>query len=227
MLRLLTLLAALAAAPALSCGRAVCEVGPDEIRLVQQVAFDRTPSGFGPGMQVRGVLDLGAIVFGERFGGQSVSDQDGYDRIEGRALPPLAVVAGEERYNLSVLRLASGNVLTGDGPMGYPDERATGEGAIAFLFSEDQVAMRLYLRGGEGGVLEVSFLNRHGEELDRHVIEPLGEGILAFVRNGEARDIAGVTLTNRDPQGIALERIEFDNSLRLGLLQALLPLTPG
>ena len=196
--------------PAWACDQPICLVPPDDIFFAQEVTFDDQPSGFGAGRTFTGVMMLNGVQIGERFAGQDLRDDGGFDRVEGAARGPLQVIAGAETQNMTVIRLADTAVLSGDGPAGFPNREATGEGALAVLFDRDQVAVRFDIRGGEGGAATVQFLRRDGSVIDTAELAPLSEAVYAFTRNGGARDIAGMVLTNADPDGIALDTLLFD-----------------
>ena len=193
----------------MACDRPVC-LADTPLRLSQIVTFDDQPSGMGPGRRIDGILDLPGASFGERFAGQSLSAQHSYDLVTGVAAAPLSLLAGREGRNLSMLRLAGTNALSGDGPAGFPRVEATGEGAIAMLFARDQAAVRIALRGGEGGVVVILFMARDGRIIDSHTLGPLAEDIFEFTRRDAQDDIAGLVLSNRDPEGIALDEVAFD-----------------
>ena len=196
---------------AMGCERPVC-LTDDPVRLSDHVTFDDQPASMGPGRPIDGVLRLPGASFGERFAGQSLTDDRSFDLVTGPGARPLTLVAGETGYNLSILRLAGTNVLSGDGPLGFPDVAATGEGAMAVLFDQDQAALRLDLRGGEGGRVLILFLARDGRVIDSHTIGHLAESTLTFVRQGTSEDIAGIVLSNRDPEGIALDTLSFGSA---------------
>ncbi len=196
--------------PAMACDRPICLVDQDLIFFAEEVTFDDQPSGFGVGRTVSGLLTLDGLTIGERFAGQILLDAAGFDRIDGAAVGPLRLLPGIETQNMTVIRLADSNVLSGDGSAGFPNRAATGEGALAVLFDRDQTALRFDLRGGEGGVATVLFLRRDGTLIDTAVLEPLSEATYAFMRNDGARDIAGLVLTNADPDGIALDTLLFN-----------------
>lgn len=209
-MRLLLALAVIALPlPAIACGAPVCLVDPDSLSLPQTITFNETRSGAGPGHPVEEVLALQGAKFGERFAGQQLIVDGTHDAIEGPALGPLTVLAGTNGQNLSVVNSMGVSVLMGYGSAGFPKRDAQGEGAIAILFDEDQSALALDVRGGEKGRGNVLFLRRDGAVLALVPVQPLGEFELGFYRTNGAADIAGLVLTNRDPQGIALDTIRF------------------
>lgn len=205
-----TLILTLLPLPALACDRPVCLIDADLAFFAREITFDDMPSGFGAGRPVSGLLVLDGVQLGERFAGQLLRDDAGFDRIDGVPLSPLQVLAGEDNRNMTVIRLADTNVLTGDGAAGFPKREATGEGALAALFERDQVSIKFDIRGGEGGAATVVFLSRDGRVIDTAALAPLTEAVYAFARKDGQRDIAGIVLTNADPDGIALDRLSFD-----------------
>lgn len=196
--------------PALACDRPVCAVDPMELELEREITFDDLPSSAGPGRAVNDVLALPGAAFGERFAGQSVEADGNFDRVIGQPLAPLALLPGDPARNVAILRLYATNVLSPTGPMGYPRHEATGEGALAILFERPQSALRFDLRGGEGGTATVVFLDPSGAEIDRHDISALSEHSYGFERVDGRADIAGLLVTNADPDGIALDTLAFD-----------------
>ncbi len=208
-MRFLAALFVLLPLPAKACGQAVCIVDPLSLALPQIITFDETRAGFGPGHPVDDVLALPGARFGERFAGQSLGQAGTYDTVSGAAFGPLTLLPGMAGQNLAVVRFGGSAVLNGYASAGFPRREAQGEGAIAVLFDTDQSALSLHLRGGEDGSAEVMFLARDGSVLARNVVSPVGEFDLGFLRAGGAADIAGLVLTNTDPQGIALDTIRF------------------
>lgn len=195
--------------PAFACGATVCLVDPDSLSLPEVITFNEARSGAGPGHPVDDVLALNGARFGERFAGQQLQMRGPHDAVEGAAFGPLTLLAGAQGQNLSVVNSMGVSVLMGYGHAGFPKRDAQGEGAIAILFDEDQSALALDVRGGERGDGQVLFLRRDGAVLAQVPVSPLGEFGLGFFRAQGASDIAGVVLTNTDPQGIALDTIRF------------------
>ena len=116
---------------------------------------------------------------------------------------------GAAGQNLSVVRFGGTTVLNGYGTAGYPKREAQGEGAIAVLFDENQSALAFDLRGGEAGVALVSFMRRDGSLIGVVPIDPTGEFTVAFARDRGIDDIAGIIVTNTDPQGLAIDTLRF------------------
>lgn len=194
---------------ALACGAPVCLVSPDSLLLPQIITFDDIQSGGGPGFKVDDILSLPGATFGERFAGQMLTTTGPHDQIEGTALSPLTMMPGAAGQNLSVVHFGGTTVLNGYGTAGYPKREAQGEGAIAVLFDQNQSALAFDLRGGEAGVAMVSFLRRDGSLIGVVPIDPTGEFAVGFARDRGIDDIAGIIVTNTDPQGLAIDTLRF------------------
>lgn len=203
-------------AAAAACETGVCVVDPDALHLTRIITFEETQSGQGPGHPVDEALVLEGAVFGERFAGQTVAAAGDYDQITGAPLSPLTVMPGEKSQNLSVVFLQGNNVLNGYSAAGYPKRQAQGEGAMAFRFEEDQSALSFEIRGGEAGTVRAVFYTRNGEVIAALDLPPAGEHAYGFARASGARDIAGVLLSNTDPQGIAMDNLRFGRPPELG-----------
>ncbi|AXI43001.1 hypothetical protein [Sulfitobacter sp. SK011] len=203
------LILALVPTGVLACGAPVCLVNPESLLLPQIITFDDIQSGGGPGFKVDDILPLPGATFGERFAGQLVTTVGTHDQIEGAPFGPLTMMPGAAGQNLSVVRFGGTTVLNGYGTAGYPKREAQGEGAIAVLFDENQSALAFDLRGGEAGVAMVSFMRRDGSLIGVVPIDPTGEFTVAFARDRGIDDIAGIIVTNTDPQGLAIDTLRF------------------
>lgn len=202
--------------PALACGEPVCLVDPERLDLAHVITFDEVPSGWDPGHRVDEPLALPGASFAERFAGQSLGAEGDFDTVTGPGFGPLTLMPGAPGETLSVVRLFGSNILNGYGPAGYPNVNAQGEGAIAVLFDTDQSALSFQVLGGEAGRARVQFLRRDGSEIHVIVIEDLGPVTLGFLRAGDVADIAGLVITNTDPQGLAIDNVRFGPPPRLG-----------
>lgn len=202
----------LSAQSVLACGAGVCIANPEELGLTRIITFDEAHSTRGPGQLIQNVLVMDGAVFGERFAGQIVEASGDHDQIKGPALKPLTVMPGANGENLSIVYFDGNNVLNGYGVAGYPKRRAQGEGAISFLFDEDQSALAFQVRGGEAGQARATFFSRDGTTIAAIDLPPLGEHHYGFIRADGISDIAGIVITNKDPQGIALDNLRFGKS---------------
>jgi hypothetical protein len=206
----LTLFLCLVPSLAFGCDRPVCLIDPVGLQFGRTITFDDQPGNFGPGRPVEGVLALPGASFGEMFAGQSLNTTTDFDLVSGPAFGPLTLLPGAPSQNLSILKITGATLLSGTGPRGFPMTVATGEGAIAIWFAADQSTLRLDLLGGEGGVAHILFLARDGAVIDQIDLTPLAEGSVAFARNAPVADIAGLVISNLDPEGIALDAVAFD-----------------
>lgn len=195
----------------MACDRPICIIDPAGLHFGRIITFDHQPGNFGPGRPVEGVLALPGASFGEMFAGQSLTNETDFDQITGPALAPLTLLSGSTGQNLSILRVTGASLLSGTGPRGFPMTIATGEGSIAIWFARDQSILRLDLLGGEGGVAQIRFLSRDGIMIDQIELSPLAEGPVGFARNAPVADIAGLVISNHDPEGIALDAVAFDS----------------
>lgn len=202
--------------PAWACGEPVCRVDPGSLDLAHVITFDEVPSGWDPGHRLDDLLQLPGASFGERFAGQHLGAAGNFDTVTGPALPPLTLLPGAPGQSLSVVRMFGSNILNGYGPVGFPQVDAQGEGAIAVLFDTDQPALSFQVLGGEGGWMQVQFLRRDGSEIHVIVIDNLGPGSVGFRRQADIPDIAGIVVTNVDPQGIAIDNVRFGPPPQLG-----------
>ncbi|MDQ2092505.1 hypothetical protein [Rhodalgimonas zhirmunskyi] len=113
------------------------------------------------------------------------------------------------------------------GPRGAARIEGRGEGSIAVLFDEDQPAIGFLLHaaypapmghtGPPRGAITLTAYARNGQSLGQMVVIP-GTGVerLAWRRAGLARDVAGFTIENIDPGGIALDDILYAKPIPLG-----------
>lgn len=199
-----------------ACGQPVCLVARDSLALAHVITFDDVQGALGIGHPIDDLLIRPGARFGERFFGQSLTPEGDFDRVAGAAHAPLTAIPGAPGATLGALRLGPTIVLQGHGPRAYPRVEAVGEGAIAIEFDNDQAALAFDLRGGENGALEVTFLRRDGSEISRLRLGPLAEESYGFVRQDTIPDIAGILITNSDPQGIAIDNLAFDKGQLTG-----------
>lgn len=228
---------ALALGVALS-GPARTQSGPDLIALPYDVLaaqgaaradFETLPHRDEPGLRFDHPLRLGALWLGERFAGQGLADDAGFDHVTGLPDAPLALRGGAAGANLSVAfhRGFGSNALFPLGARGFPARNARGEGAVAVLFDEDQSAAGLRVHsdyadplGGRAtsrGHVTLTFYRRDGSVIATRT-EALVTGIteIALRRPGGLPDIAGVVIVNDDPGGIAIDDILYQIAPYLG-----------
>lgn len=199
-----------------------------EPRLVTRIDFEDYPRQLSPGTRLDDLQPFDGAIIGERFSGQSLSHEGGFDRLSPTPLAPLSLQAGESGENLAVSFIFQlSNQLVGLGPAGYPARESSGEGAVSVLFERDQFAVgfrvaadpRPKAEDPQRGIMTVAFYRRDGSVIDMlQVALDWGRGSYGFIREGEAQDIAGITIVNFDPEGIAIDDIIFDQDLTIGML---------
>ncbi len=207
------------AQPAQACDAPICLVDAETLALTRIVTFDDQPSSFGVGREVNTILVQPGASFGERFLGQTLSYDGPFDQVTGTPFAPLTLIPGSQGQTLGILRMMATTVLHGQGPIGFPDPNATGEGAISVLFEIDQSALSFEIRGGEAGTAQVVFLRRDGSTIHTMDIGPLAEASYGFQRSNAVSDIAGFVLQNTDPDGIAVDNLRFESAPVLGWLR--------
>ena len=177
-----------------------------------QVTFSDVEGGETPGTNYDGVLYSTGLRFSERFAGQSVSSGGDFDVISGLPSKPLAPQVGEAGQNLDVFNYG-GNVLTGLGPIGFPDIDAIGEGSIAIYFPAAQSKAKLSLVGGNGGSATLSFYRSDGSLIDEVVVSNLADLSYAFGTVDDSYIISGVLIQNNDTSGIGVQNICYDGAV--------------
>jgi len=186
------------------------QVNYGDLLGTQLITFDDVPGGGAPGTNYDGILASGGASFAERFVGQSNTPVGVFDALSGTPSGPLALAIGAAGENLNVFLNAGTNVLTGLGPLGFPDFDAVGEGSIAVLFANDQSEFGFQLVGGNQGTATIDFFRRDGSLIDRIVLAGLADSFYGFSRDGGLADIAGISIFNDDPGGIGFDNLKYD-----------------
>lgn len=174
------------------------------------VTFDDLPAAGSPGTNFDSTTSSQGVVFGERFAGQALSISGDFDVLDANATGPLTAIAGAPSQNVSLLTHLGTNVITGVGYKGFPQFDAIGEGSLAFLFSSDQSQFGFQLVGGNGGNAFLSFFSRNGTLIQTLDVANLAETYYGFSRDGDVKDIAGVSIYNNDGAGIGLDNLKHD-----------------
>jgi len=176
------------------------------------ITFEDVPGGASPGTNYDGILAfVNGASFAERFVGQSLIHSGG-DILGGTPDSPLSLQVGDPSQNLNVfLYNNNSNVLDGLGkaPEDSPAAKTIGEGSFAVLFQYDQSAFGFDLVGGNIGEAHVSFFTRNGTLIEAITLTGLSNHSYAFTRDGGYRDIAGISIDNNDPAGIAIDNLRF------------------
>lgn len=199
-----------------ACSAQVCLVDPASLALTQVITFDGTRSSPGPGHPVDDILVMDGAQFGERFAGQAVDPVRTHDTLSGMPRGPLVLMPGAKGQNLAIVNFDGNPMINGYGTAGFPRREAQGEGAIAVLFDADQSAFSFEIRGGDEGSATVTIFARDGRFIAAVPVAPTGEHGVGFLRAGGIADIAGFVLTNRDPQGLAMDTLRFGKPPEIG-----------
>jgi len=160
-----------------------------------------------PGLNFDGIFESGGADFAERFVGQTLSFNGNHDVLSGAPNSPLALQVGAAGQNLNVFS-QPGNVLTGLGPLGFPNFDAIGEGAFSVLFDFDQSEFGFQLVGGNAGTATVDFYRRDGSLVESIILASLNNDFYGFSREGGVADIAGVSVYNIDAAGVGFDNLK-------------------
>jgi len=186
------------------------------------IGFEILPPRPEPGYSLdHGIAFAGGHV-GTGFAGQTQDSDGPFDRLSGQPTPPLALLTGPEGAGLSLAthRAFGSMAIYPLGAAGYPAVEARGEGSIAVIFDEDICALGLLVHtdyadplgsnADHRGSVTLTAYGRDGARLG-HETRSLGTGVSALalrVTDGLAA-IAGATLENTDPGGIAVDDLVF------------------
>jgi len=176
----------------------------------QLVTFDDVAGGAAPGTNYNSVFVSGGASFAERFAGQTNTPAGGFDILSGTPTASLSLSVGAANQNLNVFVNFTSQVLTGLGPLGFPNFDAIGEGSFAVLFSTDQSEFGFQLVGGNGGSATIDFFRRDGSLIQEIIVSGLADAFYGFSRDGELHDIAGISIFNTDPGGIGFDNLKHD-----------------
>lgn len=185
-------------------------VSPGTLTGTGLVTFDDIAGGGAPGTNYDTIFTSGGASFGEHFLGQTLSFNGNFDVLTGNPSGALTLVAGAANQNLNVFVNGASNVLTGLGPLGFPNFDAIGEGAFAVLFTFDQSEFGFDLVGGNGGTANVNFYRRDGSLISTIALNNLGDQSYAFSRDLGVHDIAGISITNNDAAGVGFDNLRHD-----------------
>lgn len=190
-------------------GGNIIQINPGDLTCEGILDFEDVAGGDAPGTNYDAVLDLDGGAISERFVGQTLNFNGNFDVLGGIPTGPLSSQVGDPNDNFCVL-ISGTQVLAGNGPIGWPDFDAIGEGAIAVLFDFDQSQIGFAVVGAEGGNAIVDFFRRDGSNIDTFTLPNLDNLVYAFERVGGVEDIAGFSIYNDDPAGIGFDDICFN-----------------
>jgi hypothetical protein len=182
---------------------------PSQLTVTSRIDFNHVPLG-----NHDEILVLPGARFGERFAGQTLLTNGVFDALSGSPSRPLRLVAGAHLHNLDISNNPAGppgnRVLDGIGPLGFGHFNALGEGSIAVLFDTDQSELGFDIVGADGGSAFLSFFRRNGSLIERITLSDLTDGTYAFRREGGVSDIAGFSIFNNDPFGLAIDNLRLN-----------------
>jgi hypothetical protein len=198
----------------LACASALAapvnQVSYGSLTGTQIVDFDDLAGGGAPGTNYDSVVVSHGVGLGERFAGQTLTFVGNNDKLTGAPTGPLTLVAGAPGQNLNVFFYNTSNVLTGLGALGFPNFDAIGEGAFALTFSSDQSQFGFQLVGGNGGNAFIDFFRADGSLIDSITVGGLADGFYGFSREGDVKDVRGISIWNDDFGGIGFDNLKHD-----------------
>jgi hypothetical protein len=206
----LLITAALFLLPAVALADPINQVSYASLTGTQLTTFDDLAGGGAPGTNYDGFIASGGVGLGERFVGQTLGSIGNNDTLGGAPTGPLTLEAGAAGQNLNIFFYTTSNVLTGLGPLGFPDFNAIGEGAFSVLFSTDQSQFGFDLVGGDGGTAHVGFFRADGSLIENIVLTGLANISYGFSRDGGTKDIRGISIWNDDGGGIGFDNLKYD-----------------
>ncbi|MFC2054041.1 hypothetical protein ACFLV7_07055 [Chloroflexota bacterium] len=182
---------------------AVHQVNPTSLKCAHVIDFSELEMD-----NYDGIIDLEGASFAERFVGQALSYDGDFDILSGTPSDPLTLQVGAPDHNIYIIGDIDSRLIAGLGRYDYPNIEAVGEGAVAVLYDSDQYEIGLQIWGTNNGDITINFFRRDGSIIDTIVFQsgnwPTYDDF-AFRRAGNIADIAGISIHNTDPGGIALD----------------------
>jgi hypothetical protein len=196
-------------------------VSPGTLSFEGTINFDGIDMGGLVSKAIDDILVLSGASFAERFNGQTLSTTQGVvgplDVLTGTPNNPLTLVAGAVHQNLDVDQATAyggpGGFLSGIGTAGTTNA-GVGEGAISILFDSNVSAVGIDILAGDNGSVWYKFFRRDGS-LIANLSTGAGSGgpvSFEFQREGDLLDIAGISITNLDPNGMGIDNLKFKTS---------------
>jgi hypothetical protein len=184
----------------------IVAIDPLTVPCTQGANFDEVNCGPTPGLSIDGIFASGDMTFAERFAGQTVESVGLFDAIAGAPSNPLTLQAGLSGQNLNVFSYWT-NVLTGLGPLGFPEMDAIGEGSISMRFATGQSRVALEIVGGNGGWATLEFYRADGTLIDSVYLNGLYDQPFGFQTADGTPVIAGILVQTGDESGIGIDNI--------------------
>jgi len=204
------------------------------LNLPVLIDFEEFPHR-GKGTRIDTLLVYPGAKFGKLFAGQELTYDGFFDRLSGTPSAPLQLLPGDPGFNLSVEPGDQReNILFGIGPTGYDLKSGAGEGAVSIAFDTDQAVLGLTVEFERDrrdtpnpGRAEIQFFGRDGRLLGAVSLGGERRVRACFQRLGGLRDIAGISITNDDIEGIGIDDIAFEGVLHLSTTTRKQPQIPG
>ena len=152
-------------------------------------------------------VDLG-VIMGEKLVGQVNTTVGTFDVVSGTPSVPLALDTSiDPNVGVNLFTFFGTTIVTGVGPVGFPDPAAIGDGAITMLFDRDQSLVAFDLAGTNRGALHMLFYGRDGQLLSEFDVFDVTATTYVF---GSSRgNIAAITINNTDPGGLGYDNLRL------------------
>ena len=218
MIRALLAGAILAAPPALAGSVTPVEYDDMAAQLSGHVDFESYPTLPEPGLALTGPLVFPGLSIGARLRGQSIESTDGFELLTGQpTLPLIADIGGKAAVLAVAFHAGFGSTASFPlGPGGFAQRSGRGEGALAFVFDGTITGFALKLHADyadplgarpQPGPVMLTFFAPSGHETARHTVTP-AHGVTKIAVQ-VTPPAAAITLTHRDPGGIAIDDIRY------------------
>ncbi|WP_432447986.1 hypothetical protein [Aliiroseovarius marinus] len=182
-----------------------------------QLDFESFPTLPEPGQAVPGLVRVTGLTLGDSLAGQARRAVDGFDTLDRAPRAPVTVVAGGSPALAVAYHTGFGsNAAFPIGPDGFAARSGRGEGALAMGFDATVHAFGLRLHADYAdplgsrpapGPVWLDFYAGDGTKLHRAELRP-DHGVQSYGFLSTA-PISAITLTHRDPGGIAIDDIRY------------------
>ncbi|GHE92624.1 hypothetical protein GCM10016455_10840 [Aliiroseovarius zhejiangensis] len=171
-----------------------------------------------PGQPLPGLVHFHGVTLGSMLAGQTRHVAEGFEMLTGHPSQPLAAQTGNKAAPIAVAFHAAfgSNAAFPIGPDGFERLSGRGEGALAFVFEQATPAFAIRLHADypdplgtrpKPGRVTFSFFDQAGDVIGQHTLLPdHGVNEVAVLITPAAQ---AITVTHRDPGGIAVDDIRF------------------
>ncbi len=171
------------------------------------VDFEDVLGVFFPGTLYDEILTSGQCTFAERFVGQNLTYNGDLDVLSGTPANPLTLQVGAAGENLSVGHDLDTNELIPSGRLGFGNANGYGEGSFAVIFPGAVSAFGLRLVYGAGNTTYLHCFRNDGSVIALMTVT--GVGLFGFSREGDVKDISGVSVYTNDDGGLGYDDLVF------------------